>query len=73
MEVRGYGLFRDRHLTGCRKNKIATLRMDDIDRTVGEIRIRDAKTGARRIPITPAVERLLAGIPRIDGNPWVFA
>ena len=60
-------------LTGCRKNEIVTLRWDDIDRTAGEIRLRDAKTGARRIPLTPAVERVLAGIPRIEGNPWVIA
>ena len=59
-------------LTGCRKNEIVTLRWDDIDRAAGEIRIRDAKTGARRIPLTPAVERVLAGIPRIEGNPWVI-
>ena len=45
---------------------------DDIDRTAGEIRLRDSKTGARRIPLTPAVEWVLAGIPRIEGNPWVI-
>ena len=60
-------------LTGCRKNEIVTLRWDDIDRTAGEIRLRDAKTGARRAPLTPAVEWVLAGIPRIEGNPWVIA
>ena len=60
-------------LTGCRKNEIVTLRWDDIDRTAGEIRISDSKTGARRVPLTPAVERVLAGIPRIEGNPWVIA
>ena len=43
-------------LTGCRKNEIVTLCWDDIDRTAGEIRLRDSKTGARRIPMTPAVE-----------------
>ena len=59
-------------LTGCRKNEIVTLRWDDIDRTAGEIRLRDSKTGARRIPLTPAVEWVLAGIPRIEGNPWVI-
>ena len=59
-------------LTGCRKNEIVTLRWDDIDRTAGEIRIRDAKTGARRVPLTRAVEFVLAGIPRIEGNPWVI-
>ena len=32
-------------LTGCRKNEIVTLRWDDIDRTAGELRLRDSKTG----------------------------
>ena len=59
-------------LTGCRKNEVVTLRWDDIDRTAGEIRFRDSKTGARRIPLTPAVEWVLAGIPRIEDNPWVI-
>ena len=58
-------------LTGCRKNEIVTLRWDDIDRTAGEIRLPDSKTGARRIPLTPAVEWVLSRIPRIEGNPWV--
>ena len=59
-------------LTGCRKNEIVTLRWDDIDRTAGEIRLRETKTGARRIPLTPAVEWVLAGIPRVENNPWVI-
>ncbi len=60
-------------LTGCRKNEIVTLRWDDVDRTAGELRIADAKTGARRVPLTPAVEAVLAGIPRLKDNPWVIA
>ena len=60
-------------LTGCRKNEIATLRWDDVDRTEGVLRIRDGKTGHRRVPLTPAVAFVLAGIPRVEGNPWVIA
>ena len=60
-------------LTGCRKNEVLTLRWDDADRTAGELRLRDTKTGARRVPLTPAAEGLLAGPPRIEGNPWVIA
>ena len=59
--------------TGCRKNEILMLRWDDIDRTAGELRLRDAKSGPRPVPLTPAVERVLARIPRTDGNPWVIA
>ena len=58
-------------LTGCRKNEIVTLRWDDVDRTAGELRLRDSKTGARRVPLTPAVDWLLERIPRIEGNPWI--
>ena len=60
-------------LTGCRRNEIVTLKWDDVDRTAGELRFRDSKTGARRAPLTPAVERVLARIPRMPGNPWVIA
>ena len=60
-------------LTGCRKNEIVTLRWDDVDRTAGELRLADAKAGARRVPLTPAVEAVFAGIPRLDDNPWVIA
>ena len=58
-------------LTGCRLNEILTLRWDDVDRTAGELRLREAKTGARMVPLTPTA--VLAGITRVSGNPWVIA
>ena len=60
-------------LTGCRRNEVLRLRWDDVDRAAGELRIRVAKTGGRRVPLTAPVARVLARIPRIEGNPWVFA
>ena len=57
---------RRRRLTGCRKNEILMLRWDDIDRTAGELRLRDAKSGPRQVPLTPAVKRVLARIPPGD-------
>ena len=60
-------------LTGCRRNEILMLRWDDIDRRAGELRLSDSKSGPRRVPLTPAMERVLARIPRADGNPWVIA
>ena len=60
-------------LTGCRRNEILMLRWDDIDRRAGELRLSDSKSGPRRVPLTPAVERVLARIPRTDGNPWAIA
>ena len=59
-------------LTGCRLNEILTLRWDDIDRTSGEFRLRDGKTGARMVPLTPTAETVLAGIERVPLNPWVI-
>ena len=59
-------------LTGCRKNEILTLRWDDVDRTARALRLSDTKTGTRQVPLTPAFEWVLAGIPRLPGNPWVI-
>ena len=59
-------------LTGCRLGEILTLRWDDVDRTAGEFRLRDGKTGARMVPLTPAAETVLAGITRLPHNPWVI-
>ena len=59
-------------LTGCRLNEILTLRWDDVDRTTGEFRLRDGKTGARMVPLTPAAEAVLAEIARVPHNPWII-
>ena len=54
-------------LTGCRRNEILTLQWDDVDRAAGELRLKDSKTGARTVSLSPAVEaaQLLAGIPGV--------
>ncbi len=59
-------------LTGCRKSEILTLRWDDVDLTARELRLRDAKTGPRMVPLTPPLLKVLDGIPRAEGNPWVI-
>ena len=59
-------------LTGCRRNEILTLQWDDVDRGSGVLRLRESKTGARMVPLTPEVEAVLDGIPRLAGNPWVI-
>ena len=58
-------------LSGCRKSEILTLKWDDIDRVANELRLRDAKSGPRMVPLTPALVKVLDGIDRPDGNPWV--
>ena len=56
-------------LTGCRHSEILSLRWDDVDRTVGELRLRDAKSDQRMVPLTEPVSVVLAGIQREPGNP----
>ncbi len=59
-------------LTGCRKSEILELRWDDVDRTAGELRLRDAKAGPRMVPLTARALSVLDGMERIEGNPWVI-
>ena len=59
-------------LTGCRRNEILGLKWKDVDRKAGELRLRDSKTGARAVPLPPAAGTVLAGVPRVPGNPWVI-
>ena len=60
-------------LTGCRSSEILTLRWEDVDLEASEIRLTDSKTGPRTVPLPPAAVRVLAGLPRAAGNPWVIA
>ena len=60
-------------LTRCRHAEITALRWDDVDHTAGELRLRDAKTGPRRVPLTAPVAAVLAGIRRAPDNRWVIA
>ena len=59
-------------LTGCRKNEILTLRWKDVDPKSMELHLADTKTGARTVPLSPEAVRVLAGLPRAEGNPWVI-
>ena len=72
MRARAAAAFRLLMLTGCRLTEILTLRWDDIDYKTGEIRLRDAKTGARMVALTPAALRVLMAIRRVPSSPWVF-
>ena len=59
-------------LTGCRRSEILGLRWEHVDVEAGELRLPDSKTGARRVPLSPAVAEVLADLPRVPGNPWVI-
>ena len=65
--------FRLLMLTGCRRNEILTLRWEDVDLDVGELRLRDAKTGPRSVALSPVARKVLAALPRLPDNPWVIA
>jgi len=52
---------------------VSTFRWDDVDVGAGKLRLRDSKTGPRMVALTPTAVQVLEGIPRVDGNPWVFA
>ena len=60
-------------LTGCRLGEIVTLRWEDVDLEAGELGLRDAKTGARQVALSPAALRVLSTIPRVADNSWVIA
>ncbi len=59
-------------LTGCRKSEILTLRWEDVALGEAELRLHDTKTGARAVSLSPAAVKLLAGLPRLPGYPWVI-
>ena len=59
-------------LTGCRKREILCLRWEDVALDEKELRLPDAKTGARVVPLSPSAVKLLAGLPRVASNPWVI-
>ena len=59
-------------LTGCRRNEIATLRWEDVRLEARELRLPDSKTGPRIVPLSPKAAAVLAALPRVAGNPWVF-
>ncbi|MCE2475752.1 MAG: integrase, partial [Alphaproteobacteria bacterium] len=59
-------------LTGCRLGEIRTLRWEDVDLDAAELRWRDAKSGAKMIPLNGPALEVLANAVRIEGNPYVI-
>ena len=59
-------------LTGCRKSEILTLRWKDVDLEGGAFRLRDAKTGPRVVPLSPAVIELLGELRLSSTSEWVI-
>lgn len=59
-------------LTGCRAGEILSLRWEDVDLEAGALSLPRAKAGARVHTIGAQAVALLAGLPRVPGNPWVI-
>ena len=57
---------------GRRCGEILSLKWDDVDRTTRVLRLRDAKTGPRMVPLTGPVLKVLDGIEREESVPWVL-
>jgi integrase len=57
--------------TGARLTEILTLPWDHVDLERGFLNLADSKTGAKTIYLNAAARRLLATLPRLEGNPFV--
>ncbi|MDQ0044271.1 tyrosine-type recombinase/integrase [Variovorax boronicumulans] len=60
-------------LTGARRTEVLDLKWKDVDSRWKSLVIRDKIEGERKIPLTPYVAGLLATLPRLPKNPFVFA
>lgn len=73
-EVSRFGLAAIRLLvfTGARPSEALGLTWEMVDLQRGVLSIPDSKTGAKVIHLNPPAAKLLAGLPRLDGDPRVF-
>jgi integrase len=59
-------------LTGCRKGEILGLTWSEVDLPQRTLRLRDSKTGARKVPLNEQAIAILKSQPRLRGNDFVF-
>jgi integrase len=59
-------------LTGARLGEVLGLRWASIDWQAGSVRLADSKTGPKTLYLSDAVQVVLAGLTRPEGNPWVL-
>lgn len=59
-------------LTGLRRDEVLTLEWQNVDLNRGEIRIPETKSGRiHYVPLSAPAAKLLADLPRREGNPYV--
>lgn len=59
--------------TGMRLGEVQYLKWADVDFKLNQVRVNMSKSGyARYIPINETLGRVLAGLQRVTGNPYVF-
>jgi len=58
--------------SGARLSEILRLHWDRVDIDRGEARLPDSKTGAKTLHLPPPALAVLAGLPRVEGNPHVI-
>jgi len=60
-------------LTGARLREILDAQWSQVDLERGVIFLADSKTGRKPIYLSAAAQEVLAGLPRIEGNPHIIA
>ena len=60
-------------LTGARKSEVLDLKCSEVDAVRGHGRLQDSKTGSKTMPLNAEALAIIGSLPRIEGNPFVFA
>ena len=60
-------------MTGLRISECLSMRWEHVSFETGRAILPKTKTGRRVVPLAAPVLELLSRLPRINGNPWVFA